>query len=328
MTAPALSQPSRHLRDTLETWCAIGVTGALRVLDPPGGTVFLTAGRISYAECPAACGVDRLLTASGRLSADAWRAALAAGRASRRVGETLVHQGLLTPVELKSTVLSALYGAALFLFDLDTAVRLEMGAGHVIGPVVEIDLRIACAEVDRRRRALADAWSDSKVDNHAVVPARRLSGHHVALNALQWEIVANADRRRTPVDLARSLGRDTFATLLEVRRMARTGLVEPGRPSTGRAADGWTGRRGDDPATGAPAAGEESGGVGGDGPDPDPDPCQRSPQEDDGAPLPRRRPPTAQPPAAPPAAQTDGPPPDACPESTLIRIRDALLALR
>jgi hypothetical protein len=63
------------------------------------------------------------------------------------------------------------------------------------------------------------------------VPARRLRGQFVALTAVQWEVVANADRRRSPIDLARLLGRDAFTVMLEVRRMAGAGLVEPGRPA-------------------------------------------------------------------------------------------------
>ncbi|HWH00161.1 MAG TPA: DUF4388 domain-containing protein, partial [Pilimelia sp.] len=230
MTAPAHAPPYPCVRHALEPWCAAGATGALRVLDPPGGSVYLTGGRISYAECPSACGVDRLLTASGRLPAEAWRAAVAAGRANRQVGEVLLQQGLVTPAELEVVVLTALYGAAHFLFDLDGEVHFEVGAGHALGPLVELGLDAVGAEVDRRRRLLADACADSRVDSHAVVPARRLPGQQVALTALQWEIVVNADRRRTPADLARVLGRDTFATLLEARRLTRAGLVEPGRP--------------------------------------------------------------------------------------------------
>lgn len=232
MTPAALSNPSSRLHDALEPWCAVGATGALRLLDAPGGAVYLAEGRISYAECPPACGLDRLLTASGRLSTEVWRGALNAGRADRKVGETLVRQGLLAPAELESLVLAALYGAAHFLVDLDSGTRFEMGAGHVVGPVVALDLRSVCRELDRRRRILDDTWPDAKLDSHAILPARKLTGHHVTLTSLQWEIVANADRRRTPIELARSLGRDTFATLLEVRRLARAGLVEPGRQGT------------------------------------------------------------------------------------------------
>jgi hypothetical protein len=229
VTAVVASALPARLRDALELWCAVGATGALRLVEPARGTVYLTAGRITYAECPSACGVHRLLTASGRLSTEDWRAALASGKAGGRVGEALIEQGLLAPVELEVAVLSALYGAAYFLLDERSEVHLEVGARHPLGPVVALDLATVSAEVDRRHRALLEVWSDSTVDTATVVPTRRLPGHRVALSALQWEIVANADRRRTPIDLARVLGRDTYALLLEVRRLASAGLVEPGR---------------------------------------------------------------------------------------------------
>lgn len=332
MPHAASPDPARLVRDELEPWTAVGVTGALRVLDPPGGTVYLTNGRISYAECPAACGVDRLLTASGRLPAETWRSALAAGRAGRRVGEALVSQGLLAPAELEAVVLAALYGAAHFLLNMDSAVRFEMGAGHALGSVVELDVHAVRAELDRRGRLLADAWPDSRVDTHAIVPARRLPGHQVALTALQWEIVANADRRRTPMELARSLGRDTFATLLEVRRLARAGLVEPGRPggvasaprSAARARDAPPGvakpppvRAVGDRDDGGPAAGDGPPAV----PEYDPDGWPDEPV------LPCRG---AQRPAPWRAVLPDLPDllPPPCSDSTLVRIRDALEAMR
>jgi hypothetical protein len=222
--------PLHRLRDALEPWCAAQVTGALRILDPPGGSVYLVDGRIGYAECPAVPGLDRLLTASGRVPAEAWRAALAAGRATNRVGAELVSAGLLTTAELESVVLLALHDAAYFLFDALAQVRFEPGAVHPLGTGCAVDLATLCTEVDRRKQVLVEAWPDAAIDTAAVVPARRLRGQFVALTALQWEVVANADRRRSPVDLARLLGRDSFTLLLEVRRLARAGLVEPGRP--------------------------------------------------------------------------------------------------
>ena len=204
--APRPAPAPSPLRDALEPWCAAGTTGVLRVLDPPGGAVYLTEGCISYAESAPACGLDRLLTASGRLSAETWRAAVAEGRPGRRVGETLVKQGVITPVELEAEVLAAVFGAGLFLLDAGTEVQFEIGVEHMVGPVVALDLYAALGELERRRRALAEAYADSSVDDHAVVPVRRLPGHNVALTALQWEIVAHADRRRSPMELARSLG--------------------------------------------------------------------------------------------------------------------------
>ncbi|HEX6685596.1 MAG TPA: hypothetical protein VF062_22665 [Candidatus Limnocylindrales bacterium] len=224
------------LRDVLESWCAAGVSGALRVLDHPGGTVYLLDGNVEYAECTVAAGVERLLTASGRLSADVWRAAVNAGRPQNRIGAQLLETGQLSPAELEAVVLLALYDAAHFLFDLRAATRFEPGVRHQLGFGQPVALKTVCQEVERRKRLLADAWPDPAIDTSAVVPQRRLRDQSVALTALQWEVVANADRRRTPVDLARLLGRDTFTVMLEVRRMVRSGLVEPGRPGGSAAA--------------------------------------------------------------------------------------------
>jgi len=225
------------LRDALEPWCASGVSGALRVLDAPGGSVYLVDGLIEYAECPVVSGVDRLLTASGRLPAESWRAALAAGRTQHRVGAELLTGGLLTRIELETVTVLAVFDAAHFLFDTVVEVRFEPGVRHPLGPACGLELRAVCDEVDRRKRLLVDAWPDASIDTAAVVPVRRLPNQFVALTAVQWEVVANADRRRSPIDLARLLGRDTYTVLLEVRRMARAGLVEPGRPGGSAAAE-------------------------------------------------------------------------------------------
>ena len=226
-----------RLRDALEPWCAAELSGALRVIDAPGGSVYLVDGRIEYAECPVVSGVDRLLTASGRLPAEAWRAALAAGRTRWRVGDELVAAGLISRLELETVVLLALYDAAHFLFDAAVDVRFEPGVRHPLGVECRLDLADVGREVDRRKRSLVDAWPDASIDTAAVVPVRRLPDQFVALTALQWEVVANADRRRSPIDLARLLGRDTYTVMLEVRRMARAGLVEPGRPGGSAAAE-------------------------------------------------------------------------------------------
>jgi hypothetical protein len=218
--------PPPSVRAILEPWCAVGATGALRVGDPPGGALYIVDGRLVYAECPQTNGVDRLLVASGRLTAEAWRAAVAAGRTGRPISEFLAAGDHLSAAELELTVLAALHDAALLLFERSAEAHFEAGTTHHLGAICSIQFAEVCAEADRRRRQLDEAWQDPAIDTAAIVPARRLGGHHVALNAVQWEIIANADRRRSPVDLARLLGRETFVVRLEMRRLAQAGLVD------------------------------------------------------------------------------------------------------
>jgi hypothetical protein len=227
---PTSALPPRF-SSVLEPWCAVGATGALRAVDPPGGAVFLVDGRLVYAESPYSVGVDRLLTASGRLPAETWRAAMATGRINRRVGDVLVEQEHLTRAELELVTRAALLDAALFLFDATVPAQFEAGVGHLIGATCALDFHETCQELERRRRLLDGAWPDPDIDTVPVVPARRLGGHHVGLTAVQWEIVANADRRRTPGDLARLLGRETYVVRLEVRRLAQNGLVTAQPPA-------------------------------------------------------------------------------------------------
>lgn len=213
------------LRDQLEPWCAAGVTGAVRVLGRPSGTVYLHRGQIEHAECSLTPGIARMLTASGRVRRGAMRAL--SGQAA--IGTSLVRDGLLTPAELETAGVLALFDAAYFLFGLCSPVRFEPGIRQPWSAADPVRLRTACDEVDRRRRTLAAAWPDEDVDAAVVCPVRRIAGQSVALTALQWEVVTGAGRRRTPLDLAWTLGRDAFAVFLEVRRMVRSGLVVPGR---------------------------------------------------------------------------------------------------
>jgi hypothetical protein len=285
------------------------MTGAVRVLDAPGGAVYLVDGLIDHVECPVISGVDRLLTASGRLPTETWRAALVAGRSQCRVGDELVATGMLTGAELKAVVLLALYDAALVLFDAALSVQFEPGVRHPMGIQCALDLNVVCREVDRRKRVLADAYPDAAIDTAAVLPVRRLPDQFVALTALQWEVVANADRRRSPVDLARLLGRDAFTLMLEVRRLARAGLVEAGRANPSPAAESVATVRAlaavPVVATRLPKK---------------PEPAPQLPQDDPPQELPRRPVPTDLPP------QSTGF--EYCSEEVLVRLRTGLAAMR
>jgi hypothetical protein len=217
------------LRDVLEPWCAAGLTGALRVAQAPGGSVYLLEGRISFAEYPAAADLERMLVVSGRLPDRVWRAANEAGAADSSVGEQIVHTGLLTWAELEAATATAVFDAALYLFDIVAPLAFEPGVRHPLGQRLTWDLDSLREEVDRRKLLLTEAWPESNVDVSAIVPQRQLRGHSVALTALQWDIITNADRCRNPMELAALVGRDTFSVVLEARRMVRAGLLEHSR---------------------------------------------------------------------------------------------------
>jgi uncharacterized protein DUF4388 len=202
-------------------------TGALVVGGQPGGTVYLTEGLVSYAESPSAPGVGELLTASGRLAARTWQAALDAGTSHAQVGRILLDQGHLTQGELELAVLGATYDAAYFaLAPASAPVDFLDGATHWMGQVVRVEAAAITREARRRTRLLDEICPDPRIDTEPVIPVPRPPVERVTVTAAQWELLMQADGQRTPADLAQLLGRAGYATIQELRRLAALGLIE------------------------------------------------------------------------------------------------------
>jgi hypothetical protein len=202
-------------------------TGALVVGGQPGGTVYLIEGQVTYAESPAAPGVGELLTASGRLAARTWQAALDAGTSRARVGQILLEQGHLTQGELELCVLGATYDAAYFALSPASApVDFLDGAAHWLGQVVLVDPGAVTHEARRRTRLLDEIYPHPELDTAPVSPVPRPPVERVTITAAQWELLVHADGQRTPADLALLLGRAGYATIQELRRLAALGLIE------------------------------------------------------------------------------------------------------
>ncbi|WP_309248641.1 transcriptional regulator [Streptomyces sp. MNP-20] len=226
-TAPPTVRTALPARcSTLQRLAAEGATGAL-LRDT--GTLYLTEGRVSHAESASAPGVDVLLVAGGRLPRTVWDEA--AGRAGprRQVGGYLVAEGHLTPGELEICLLTALYDAALFaLAPGGGPTRFRRGVGHGIGAVRPVPAAAVEREARRRRRLLDSAWPGPAIDTAPLV--RRPGPPGGSVPRRQRALLDLADGRRTPGDLSRLLGRPVFHVLLEVRRLAVAGLIDPPRP--------------------------------------------------------------------------------------------------
>lgn len=96
--------------------------------------------------------------------------------------------------------------------------------GHWFGTVRPVSAEAVERETVRRRELLDAVWPYAAVDTAPVVPRPAAPGQTVG--ARQRALLAAADGRRTPAELARLLGRPAFHTLLDVRRLAAAGLVE------------------------------------------------------------------------------------------------------
>src|SRR5690349_4108804 len=193
----------------------------------PGGTVYLIEGQVTYAESAAAPGVGELLTASGRLAARTWQAALDAGTSRAQVGQFLLEQGHITQGELELCVLGATYDAAYFALSPASApVDFLDGAAHWLGQIVRVDPAAVAREARRRCRLLDEIYPHPQLDTAVVIPVPRPPVERVTLTAAQWELLVHADGQRTPADLAQLLGRAGYATIQELRRLAALGLTE------------------------------------------------------------------------------------------------------
>ncbi|MFJ2031619.1 DUF4388 domain-containing protein [Streptosporangium sp. NPDC087985] len=208
-------------------------TGALRL--GKAGMLYLTGGRVTYAESPAAPRVEDLLTSGRRISAHAVRQARQAATEDRWGGELLVSQGVLTRGELEFCVLSSVLDAVYFLFDATGhRPRFRPGDQHWLGPQWYFDVTGLLRECKRRRAQLNQAWPSAELDALPVVPVGRVTSQRVVLTPLQWEVLVGADSATTPGDLARKLGRPAYSVLLAVRQLAAAGLLRT--PQAGSAA--------------------------------------------------------------------------------------------
>lgn len=130
-----------------------GRTGALHVGGTPGGVFYLVAGRIAYAESPAAPSLAERLIRSGRLTPRTWRSAYAEGHPDCRVGRVLLRDGWLGQHELALRVRAAIAGATrVLLRQADAPARFVPGERHWLGEVTPPPIRTLPLLIPHRYR--------------------------------------------------------------------------------------------------------------------------------------------------------------------------------
>jgi hypothetical protein len=218
---------------------AAGMSGVLRVTGVPGGAIHLADGRVVAIETPGAPGPEVLLLRSQRVSESCWDEAFtAAAAAGGRMSSELIRREMVGSGELEGLLRTALADAMFVLTSgtveeyraepepADCVLSLEPGA--------EPDELLA--ETSRRFRVLASLSAQHYRDRIVAVPGATPPG--VRLGDGQDEILALADGRRTPRDLAFALGCGVYATMLQLARMHQAGLLatlpaHQGRPGRG-----------------------------------------------------------------------------------------------
>jgi hypothetical protein len=211
------SLPTSTFQAALSELCARHATGAL--VGPAGG-VYLVDGAVVHAESPLAPDVETLL-AAGRQPAEP-------------TGAQAHATSLVTSGERELCQLTALLDAAYFALPQDR-VPLDFRTGQLprLAAVHVLSADSLRDAVGRRRALLNQVWPWPEVDTAAVTQHREPTGGERRLAARaprQRAVLAAADGLRTPPEIARLLRRSAFGTLLDVRQLAATGLIEtPGR---------------------------------------------------------------------------------------------------
>lgn len=204
------------------------------------GILYLAEGRIVHAESPSAPGLEVLLTVGGALPAQGWQEALTRAGARHEVGRDLVGSGRVSAGELELCHLGALFDAAFFVLGPASGpAHFRYGVTHWFGQVHPVPVAAVEREARRRRALLDSVWPCADVDTAPVVPRTPASDQTVT--GRQRALLRLADGVRTPTAIAWALGRPTFHTLVEIRRMAAAGLVETPRaraPAAARAVPG------------------------------------------------------------------------------------------
>ena len=225
------------LREALTVCAAAGMSGILRVTGNPGGAIHIADGLVTAVETPGAPGPEALLLRSHRVSESGWDEAFAAAAASGALmSAELARRELIGAGELEWLLRTAL-ADGMFALANGTVEEYRAEPGPVdfvlpLRPGAEPDSLLA--ETTRRIRVLATLPARNGRDR--IVAATGAVQPGVRLGDGQDEILALADGRRTARDIAFALGRGVYATMLQLSRMQRTGLLVAVSPQAADAA--------------------------------------------------------------------------------------------
>jgi hypothetical protein len=225
--------------------------GTVVVAGSPGGTIHLRNGLIAAIETPGAPTTESALLRSGRLDDEDWAVARAAARVAGAEGADPLGPELVARGSLGAAELEVICTAAVFEGGFAMALS-PPGSWEVKAPVATIVAEPGIephrlgAETNRRMALLNRLWgSPAELARTRLRSAGAVGRDAARLSARYQAILAAANGRRTPRDLAFALGRGLYGVMLDLVRMDALGLIlwenrgGAGRPSTApRGAEG------------------------------------------------------------------------------------------
>lgn len=224
-------------------------TGALLVFGPPDTTLHFRQGLLVAALTPAAPAPDTLLLRSGAVPGQDWAAAREHALTTGDLGAELLarrHVGAaLLELTLERSLLDGVFAMGLTPSNRGGEVRpgsppplLCLDEGVEPGP--------ALREAARRHDAIGRRWGPPAA--LARLRAVATGAPETVPSTVHRDLLARADGRRTPRDLAFALGRDVSGVMTDLVRLAERGLVDTApRPTGGPLTRRPPERRQDDP---------------------------------------------------------------------------------
>ena len=203
----------------------------LEVTGEPGGTIWFSGGGVAAVETPGAPGAEVILLRSGRIPEPRWAAAFAAAAATGvPLGPELTARGLIGAGELEA-VLRIAAADAMFVLSGGQVTECRAVPGLPgpadcqlpLQPPAEVGWLLA--EASRRMRVLASMPGLVEHDRDRMAPAPGAVQPGITAGEGWDEILALANGRRTPRDLAFALGRGVYATTLRLVHMYGAGLL-------------------------------------------------------------------------------------------------------
>lgn len=226
--SPAQAGPSpRNLPAQLLRLHQESYSGTVMVSGVPGGTIHLRDGLIGAIETPGTPSVESALLKSARISDEHWAAALTAARQVDDLGATLVHQGRVGAAELEVLCAATVFEGA-FAMALARPDGWEVG-----GPAPTVLTRHGIApqtvaeETTRRLALVSQRWgSPAELARAKMRPSSRADRVAGRLTRRYQAVLAVANARRTPRDLAFTLGRGLFAVMVDLIHMNDLQLIQ------------------------------------------------------------------------------------------------------
>jgi hypothetical protein len=225
-TRRTIQGPSGLLRESLTNCASAGVSGVLQVTGAPGGTIHLAEGTVAAIQTPGAPSPEVILLRSHQVTEAKWDAAFAAAAAAGGpMCAELVKRSILGFGELEALLRTAL-ADAMFVLASGSVEECQVDPGSVdyllpLEPGAEAELLLA--EAARRMKVLAALPSGTERGRVVAVPGAVRRG--AVLGQGRDEILALANGRRSPRDMAFALGRGVYATTLQLAQMREAGIL-------------------------------------------------------------------------------------------------------